>query len=121
LRDQLQGPYGGETFNKAVTRSFQEVDRRLREDGIGQRQGSTVSLALVDLEKGALSTANLGDSYVFLLEMEQHTGKFEVFKLSQKHSPSEESERQRIEIAGGQVRHSDGVDRVGREKIHASM
>ncbi|ETI27836.1 hypothetical protein G647_00285 [Cladophialophora carrionii CBS 160.54] len=112
LSHELQHQHGRDAFHKAITKSFQEVDRRLRQRGIGEATGSTVSLALVDVGKGTMVTADLGDSYAFLgVQRDEHP--LEVLKLSQSQKPGEKSERERIEKAGGQVNDDFGGARIG--------
>ena len=89
------------------------MDHLLRKNGLGEAEGSTVSLAIVDVSRGTMVTADLGDSYAFL-GVQKELGELEVVKLSRKQSPGEESERQRIEKAGGKVQYAWGVPRVGK-------
>ena len=74
-----------------------------------------MSLALVDLHAGTMVTADLGDSHTFL-GMQNKDGEVNVSKLSHKHSPSDKSERQRIEEAGGEVHYEEGAHRIGTSR-----
>ena len=71
-----------------------------------------MSLALVNLAKRTLVTADLGDSYAFI-GMVGENGKCQVVKLSQLQTPEIKSERERIEEAGGVVEEDDDGDRIG--------
>jgi integrin-linked kinase-associated serine/threonine phosphatase 2C len=115
LLHELQHQHGRDAFDRAITKACQEVDRRLRKRGIGDATGSTVSLALVDVGRGTMVTADLGDSYAFLGVQKDHSA-LEVVKLSLSQKPGEKSERERIEKAGGHVH--DDVDgaRIGKLK-----
>ena len=77
-----------------------------------------MALALVDLAKGVMVTADLGDSYAFL-GVQQEFGQVDVIKLSHEHSLEDEAERQRIEEAGGEVIQDGEELRVGKSRrIH---
>ena len=109
LADQLQSH---EAVEQAVRKCFQEVDDQLRRKG--EEGGSTVSLGLVDVEKGSLVIADLGDSYAFIsVPSAKKSSGFDVVKLSHKQSPGQKSERRRIERAGGVVDEDIGGPRVG--------
>ncbi len=112
LLQKLAHQHGRDAFDSAITKSFQEVDRRLRKESIGHSEGSTVSLALVDLAKGTMVTADLGDSYAFLGTMREG-GKCEVHKLSKMQTPGDKSERERIEKAGGVIEEDEDETRIG--------
>ena len=114
--ERLQDQLTRENFDEAVNKTFKEVDRQLRKEGLGQKEGSTVSMVLLDLNTGTLSAANVGDSYIFIGE-EDEDGKLHAFKLSRTHSPREERERQRIEEAGGAVYCDNGEDRIGEFEV----
>ena len=116
MSDQLPDENSPDHFEDAVTTSLEALDRQLQKEGIGYTEGSTVSLALVDLEAGTLATADLGDSHAFLGVQDEEGGDIEVSKLSHAHKPSEPSEKKRIEDAGGTVEFIQGAHRVGMSK-----
>ncbi|KIW73744.1 hypothetical protein PV04_01837 [Phialophora macrospora] len=112
LLHELQHQHGRDAFDRAITKSFQEADRRMRKCGIGETTGSTVSLALVDVGRGTMVTADLGDSYAFL-GVQRDNSALEVVKLSQLQKPGEKSERERIERAGGHIEEDVDGARIG--------
>ncbi|QVM06153.1 hypothetical protein D8B26_000866 [Coccidioides posadasii str. Silveira] len=64
--------------------------------------GSTVALALVDLNKGEVVITNLGDSHIVLGELEWTGGKltYKVKRLTTADNPDVLEEKSRVEAAG---------------------
>ncbi|KAH1431387.1 hypothetical protein KXX32_003184 [Aspergillus fumigatus] len=76
--------------------------------------GSTVALCFVNLTKGDLVVANLGDSHVLLAERDNRTDHpFHIRRLSKSHKPDTPDEKSRIEDAGGAVNTRRGTARLG--------
>ncbi|GAT20783.1 hypothetical protein RIB2604_00802570 [Aspergillus luchuensis] len=83
--------------------------------------GSTAALVVVNLTRGILVVANLGDSHVLLGEDDgaNHTSlkvrPLTVVKerLTTSHKPEDAGESHRIESAGGTLNTESGVSRVG--------
>ncbi|EAW11370.1 PP2C family serine/threonine-protein phosphatase [Aspergillus clavatus NRRL 1] len=76
--------------------------------------GSTVALCFVNLTKGDLVVANLGDSHVILAERDiisDHP--YQIRRLSKAHKPDAPDEQARIEDAGGAVNMRSGTARIG--------
>ncbi|GKZ85623.1 hypothetical protein AnigIFM56816_011593 [Aspergillus niger] len=76
--------------------------------------GSTAALVVVNLTRGILVVANLGDSHVLLGEADgaDHTS-LKVERITTSHKPEHAGERHRIESAGGTLNTDGGVPRVG--------
>ncbi|KAH1674123.1 hypothetical protein KXX65_005550 [Aspergillus fumigatus] len=76
--------------------------------------GSTVALCFVNLTKGDLVVANLGDSHVILAERDNRTDHpSHIRRLSKSHKPDTPDEKARIEDAGGAVNTRRGTARLG--------
>ncbi|KAF7159351.1 hypothetical protein CNMCM5623_004665 [Aspergillus felis] len=76
--------------------------------------GSTVALCFVNLTKGDLVVANLGDSHVILAERDNRTDHpSQIRRLSKSHKPDTPDEKARIEDAGGAVSTRRGTARLG--------
>ncbi|CEL02248.1 hypothetical protein ASPCAL03420 [Aspergillus calidoustus] len=76
--------------------------------------GSTVTIVLVDLDKGEVVVGNLGDSHAILAEMEGGSGELgSVTRLTESHKPESPDEKKRIEDAGGTVHEQKNVARIG--------
>ncbi|RHZ71396.1 hypothetical protein CDV55_108095 [Aspergillus turcosus] len=76
--------------------------------------GSTVALCFVNLTKGDLVVANLGDSHVILAERDNRTDHpSSIRRLSRSHKPDTPDEKARIEDAGGAVNTRRGTARLG--------
>ncbi|GAQ07160.1 protein phosphatase 2C homolog 3 [Aspergillus lentulus] len=76
--------------------------------------GSTVALCFVNLTKGDLVVANLGDSHVILAERDNRTDHpSQIRRLSKSHKPDTPDEKARIEDAGGAVNTRRGTARLG--------
>ncbi|KAL2788562.1 phosphatase 2C-like domain-containing protein [Aspergillus keveii] len=76
--------------------------------------GSTVTIVLVNLEKGELVVGNLGDSHAILAEMEDGGKELgSVTRLTESHKPESPDEKKRIEDAGGMVHAQKNVARIG--------
>ncbi|BCR98542.1 PP2C family serine/threonine-protein phosphatase [Aspergillus luchuensis] len=75
--------------------------------------GSTAALVVVNLTRGILVVANLGDSHVLLGEDDgaNHTS-LKVERLTTSHKPEDAGESHRIESAGGTLNTESGVSRV---------
>ncbi|KMU86591.1 hypothetical protein CIHG_04379 [Coccidioides immitis H538.4] len=77
--------------------------------------GSTVALTLVDLNKGEVVIANLGDSHIVLGELEWTGGKitYKTKRLTTADNPDVPEEKSRVEAAGGTIRRRAGQARIG--------
>ncbi|OJJ35527.1 hypothetical protein ASPWEDRAFT_172329 [Aspergillus wentii DTO 134E9] len=76
--------------------------------------GSTVALCFINLTKGDLVVANLGDSHVILAERDPRTERpCHIRRLTKSHKPDAPSEKSRIEEAGGVINTRSGTARVG--------
>ncbi|OJI87706.1 hypothetical protein ASPTUDRAFT_80838 [Aspergillus tubingensis CBS 134.48] len=84
--------------------------------------GSTAALVFVNLTRGILVVANLGDSHVLLGEADgaDHTS-LRVERLTTSHKPEHAGERHRIESAGGTLNTDSGVPRVGGLNISRGL
>ncbi|RAL14149.1 uncharacterized protein BO97DRAFT_469400 [Aspergillus homomorphus CBS 101889] len=74
--------------------------------------GTTMALCLVNLTRGVLVVANVGDSDVMLGE-EREGAEMQVTRLSTTHKPESDGEKHRVELAGGSVNSESGTARVG--------
>ncbi|PKX98312.1 PP2C family serine/threonine-protein phosphatase [Aspergillus novofumigatus IBT 16806] len=80
--------------------------------------GSTVALCFVNLTKGDLVVANLGDSHVILAERDNRTDHpSQIRRLSKSHKPDTPDEKARIEDAGGAVNTRRGTARLAQSYI----
>jgi len=119
IRRQLPNILGSEIssskndISNAVHQSMKRVDAELIKKGMGRQQGSTAVLAFIDVAQGTMHTADLGDSYIVVAEeIAQKPGEFNVRRLSKAQKPEQESEKRRIEAAGGHVLNEYGAHRV---------
>lgn len=86
----------------------------LKESVEATEAGSTVAICLLNLTKGDLVVANLGDSHIILAERHPESGQpYRTQRLSKSHKPDVPDEKSRIESAGGLVNKSTGSARVG--------
>ncbi|KAJ5172043.1 phosphatase 2C family protein [Penicillium capsulatum] len=76
--------------------------------------GTTVAVCLLDLTRGLLTVGNLGDSMVFLGEVDTNEpNKMHVNRISRLHKPASPREKNRIEVAGGTVDMDGDTPRIG--------
>ncbi|GKZ20033.1 hypothetical protein AbraIFM66951_001625 [Aspergillus brasiliensis] len=76
--------------------------------------GSTAALVVVNLTKGILVVANLGDSHVLLGEADgADNASLKVERITTCYKPEHAGEKHRIESAGGTLNTDSGVPRIG--------
>jgi hypothetical protein len=63
------GDFDGGDYETAVKDALEEEDRQLAERGMTQG-GSTVSLCLVDVVRGVIFAANIGDTHIAIAKRE---------------------------------------------------
>lgn len=81
-------------------------------EAFNQSGGSTAATTIV--KQGYFITATLGDAATFAVVYDEEDTVKTVLRLNKRvHKPSDNSERERIEIAGGMVSSSSGIPRVG--------
>lgn len=103
-------------YGDALKMAMQAEDEALRREGLFG-EGSTVAAALLDESKNELVVADLGDSHVVLAEdIPDREGKWRTSRLSREARPNADSERERIEAAGGRLDFSTGQGRIGERK-----
>ncbi|GFF41034.1 probable protein phosphatase 2C 4 [Aspergillus udagawae] len=112
--DALQAGRYEEAIRQAIRK---EEETLLEECQDGEDKfaigGSTVSVAIINLNKGVVVVGNLGDSHILLGECDL-TGQLEtVHRLTQDHKPDSPREKERIEAAGGTVNYESDTARIG--------
>jgi protein phosphatase 1A len=105
-------------YEDAIRQAIQKEEETLLEEcQEGENKfaisGSTVSVVIVNLNKGVMVVGNLGDSHVLMGECDI-TGQLEtVRRLTHDHKPDSPEEKERIEDAGGVVNYESETARIG--------
>lgn len=106
-------------YEQAISDALIEEDNAIRKTGMLQ-PGSTVALALVDIKRGTVIVADLGDSHVVLAEKgSEKKGDWKAKCLTEAQKPWSKGERERIHEAGGKLNRIYGEQRLGKSSVIA--
>ena len=92
-----------DNYEKALYNTFQKVDQEVLKKSEQEHWTDGCTACVVLLVGKRLYTANLGDAEAVLAESENKGKIVKPQPLSTKHNPTDESEKKRIEEAGGEV------------------
>lgn len=103
-----------EDYEGALRATLKDEDSLLWRADV-TKSGATAVVALIDVERGLLIGADIGDSHMFLAERYHDDPKnpWDVRTLTTPHKPDVPSEQDRIEDAGARVTNDSGTPRIG--------